>query len=46
MKISTLLLGGAFLMSASVMAQNPNLMENANKGATGDKGAIDRKSVV
>lgn len=40
MKISTLLLGGAFLMSASVMAQNPNLMENANKGATGDKGAM------
>ncbi len=40
MKISTLLLGGAFLMNASVMAQNPNLMENANKGATGDKGAM------
>lgn len=40
MKISTLFLGGAFLLSASAMAQNPNLMEKANQGALGDKAAM------
>lgn len=39
MKISTLFLGGALLMSTSAMAQD-NLLAKANEGALGDKGAM------
>lgn len=39
MKISTILLGSALLISGSAFAQE-NLMAKANEGATGDKGAM------
>ena len=40
MKISTILLSGALLIGASASAQSTNLMQKANEGTNGDKGAM------